>query len=83
MMFSLKKVQKFPAARAKSDAKGKKTIHFYLAPKKIAQNLTYKNYIPPNLNRLLEILNRILRISSKTSMKIYDFLDFPTIFGRL
>ena len=41
MMFSVQKVQKFPAARAKSDAKGKKTIHFNLAPKKFTQNVNF------------------------------------------
>ena len=37
MMFSVQKVQNFPAARAKSDAKGKKIIDFYLAPKIFTQ----------------------------------------------
>ena len=37
----MQKVQNFPAARAKSDAKGKKTIHFYLAPKIFTQNVNF------------------------------------------
>ena len=41
MMFSVQKVQNFPAARAKSDAKGKKTIDFYLAPKIFTQNVNF------------------------------------------
>ena len=40
-MFCVKEVQHFPAARAKSDAKGKKTLNFYRITKIFTQSINF------------------------------------------
>ena len=40
-MFCVKKMQNFPAARAKNDAKGKKTVNFYRITKNFTQSINF------------------------------------------
>lgn len=58
-MFYVKKVQNFPAARAKSDAKGKKTVNLYRFTKNFTQSINFftqlsdeKNTVPTSAETL-------------------------------